>query len=166
MGETKTTRVTSYLSLFAALIKSIGLRADGRIDDRSFWINSVSSISTQLAIPLVYPRMIAIHNLDPKVKFLVVSSRMFFFFSGTSKFCLWIHCWFAAEQEDDESVIPPFIGLSSEHISDNGIYLLENGEDCLIYVGSSVDPTILQQIFGVTSVDAVPSQVDLYSCLL
>nr|KJB59251.1 hypothetical protein B456_009G246400 [Gossypium raimondii] len=55
-----------------ALIKSRGLRNDGRIDDRSFWFNYVSSLSTPLAIPLVYPRMFAIHNVDTKViKFLV-----------------------------------------------------------------------------------------------
>ncbi|GMY39279.1 protein transport protein Sec24-like At4g32640 [Fagus crenata] len=82
-------------------MKSTGLRNDERIDDRSIWINYVSSLSTPLAIPLVYPRMVAIHNLGSK--------------------------------EDDESLVPPVIPLSSEHVSDEGIYLLENGEDCDIY---------------------------------
>jgi protein transport protein SEC24 len=50
-----------------ALMKSTGLRNDGRIDDRSIWINYVSSLSTPLAVPLVYPRMVAIHNLGSKV---------------------------------------------------------------------------------------------------
>ena len=60
--------VTSlYLSFFlSALTKGVGLRSDGRIDDRSFWINHVSSLSTPLAIPLIYPRMIAVHDLDTK----------------------------------------------------------------------------------------------------
>ncbi|KVI01183.1 Sec23/Sec24 beta-sandwich, partial [Cynara cardunculus var. scolymus] len=49
-----------------ALIKSIGLRSDGRIDDRSFWISYVFPLSTQLTIPLVYPRMISIHDLNSK----------------------------------------------------------------------------------------------------
>ncbi|XVE95488.1 hypothetical protein REPUB_Repub02eG0102100 [Reevesia pubescens] len=109
-----------------ALIKSTGLRSDGRIDDRSFWFNYVSSLSTPLAVPLVYPRMFAAHNLNSK--------------------------------EGDESVLPPIIPLSSEHVSDDGIYLLENGEDALIYFGSSVDSSILQQLFGFTSVDEVPTQ--------
>ncbi|GMI82930.1 hypothetical protein like AT4G32640 [Hibiscus trionum] len=109
-----------------ALIKSTGLRNDGRIDDRSFWFNYVSSLSTPLAVPLVYPRMFAIHNLNSK--------------------------------EGDDSILPPTIPLSSEHVSDDGIYLLENGEDALIYFGSSVDSSILQQLFGFTSVDEVPTQ--------
>lgn len=57
---------------FAALIKSIGLRTDGRLDDRSFWTTYVSSLSTPLAIPLVYPRMFSVHDLGSKV--LLVSA--------------------------------------------------------------------------------------------
>lgn len=109
-----------------ALIKSIGLRTDGRIDDRSFWINYVSPLSTPLAIPLVYPRMMAIHDLN--------------------------------SHEGDRPLIPPTIPLSSEHVSDDGIYLLENGDDCLIYIGNSVNPDIMRQLFGISSVDVIPSQ--------
>ncbi|XP_050372274.1 protein transport protein Sec24-like At4g32640 [Argentina anserina] len=110
-----------------ALIKSTGLRTDGKIDERSFWINHVFSLSVPLAVPLVYPRMVAVHNLDIK-------------------------------KDGDESPIPPVIPLSSEHVSDDGIYLLENGEDCLIYIGSLVDSGTLQQLFGVNTADELPTQ--------
>ncbi|KAL2929877.1 hypothetical protein RDABS01_035287, partial [Bienertia sinuspersici] len=109
-----------------ALIKSIGLRSDGRIDDRSFWTTYASSLSTSLAVPLVYPRMFSVHDLGFK--------------------------------EMDGSAIPPSIPLSSEHVNDEGIYFLENGDDALVYVGSSVDPNILQSLFGTTSVDEIPVQ--------
>ncbi|GAB4858715.1 Protein transport protein Sec24C [Ancistrocladus abbreviatus] len=109
-----------------ALVKSTGLRTDGRIDDRSLWINYVSSLSTPLAVPLVYPRMISIHDLGSK--------------------------------EMDGSLIPDVTPLSSEHVSDEGIYLLENGIDALIYIGNSSDHHILQQLFGISSVDEIPAQ--------
>nr|XP_016513968.1 PREDICTED: protein transport protein Sec24-like At4g32640 [Nicotiana tabacum] len=109
-----------------ALLKSTGLRTDGQIDSRSFWINYVSPLSTPLAIPLVYPRLIAIHELDT--------------------------------EENGDSLIPPSIPLSSEQISDNGIYLLENGEDCLIYVGNSADPSAIRQLLGISSVEEIPAQ--------
>ncbi|KAL0290379.1 UNVERIFIED_CONTAM: protein transport protein Sec24-like CEF [Sesamum calycinum] len=112
-----------------ALMKSTGLRSEGRIDDRSFWINHVSPLPTPLIIPLVYPRMIAIHDLD--------------------------------EKELDDSTIPSPIPLSSEHITDEGIYLLENGEDCLICVGNSVQSSSLQQLFGISSVEEISSQFTL-----
>ena len=60
-------QVKSHAFASSALIKGTGLRTDGRIDDRSYWINYVSSLSTPLAIPLVYPRMISIHDIDSKV---------------------------------------------------------------------------------------------------
>ncbi|EOY16306.1 Uncharacterized protein TCM_035128 [Theobroma cacao] len=68
-------------------------------------------------------------------------------------------------QQGDESALPPIIPPSSEHISDDGVYLLENGEDALIYFGSSVDSSILQQILGFTSVDEVPTQFHYVSPL-
>nr|XP_043619292.1 protein transport protein Sec24-like At4g32640 [Erigeron canadensis] len=109
-----------------ALIKSIGMRTDARIDDRSFWINYVFPLSAQLAIPLVYPRMISIHDLNLK--------------------------------ESEGSVIPAVIPLSSEQVNENGIYLLENGEDCLIYIGSAADPDTTRQLFGFSSAEEVPTQ--------
>ncbi|CAA6660059.1 unnamed protein product [Spirodela intermedia] len=98
-----------------ALVKSIGVRSDGRLDDRSYWVSRVSSLSVPLAALL---------------------------------FIL----------DYDGSAIPPPIPLSSEHIADDGIYLLENGEDALIYVGNSVKTEILQQIFGAPSVDGISTQ--------
>ncbi|XP_010252184.1 PREDICTED: protein transport protein Sec24-like At4g32640 isoform X2 [Nelumbo nucifera] len=112
-----------------ALVKSIGLRTDGRIDDRSYWITRVASLSTHLAVPLVYPRMIAIDNL--------------------------------ISEEYDGSLIPPTKPLSSEHLSEDGIYLLENGEDGLLYVGNAVNPDILRQLFGSSSIDEIPMQLVL-----
>jgi protein transport protein SEC24 len=112
-----------------ALIKSIGLRNEGRLDDRSYWISLVSSVSVLLAVPLVFPRLIPIHDLTSR--------------------------------GDDESLIPSPLMLNSENIREDGVYLLENGEDGLIYVGNVVEPTILEQIFGVSSLAALPSQAVL-----
>ncbi|KAJ4952663.1 hypothetical protein NE237_029495 [Protea cynaroides] len=109
-----------------ALVKSIGLRTDKRIDDRSYWISRVSSISTPFVVPFVCPRLIAIHDL--------------------------------ISQETDGSLIPPSKPLYNENITEDGIFLLENGEDCLIYVGNSVNSDILKQIFGISSVDEIPAQ--------
>jgi protein transport protein SEC24 len=112
-----------------ALIKSIGLRNDGRIDDRSYWISIVSSISVFLAVPLVFPRMIALHDL--------------------------------ASRDDEYSLIPNPLTLNSENIQDDGIYLLENGEDGFIYVGNAVNTATIEQIFGLSSLAGVPNQLVL-----
>jgi len=49
--------------------------------------------------------------------------------------------------------------LSSEHISNEGVYFLENGEDGLLFVGESVDSDILQKLFAVSSAAEIPNQV-------
>lgn len=69
------------------------------------------------------------------------------------------------KQETDGSLIPPSIPLSSEHVNDDGIYLLENGEDCLIYVGNSVDLGVMRQLFGISSLDEIQPQVFLF-CII
>lgn len=51
----------------SALLKSIGFQADGRIDDRAYWINRAFSLSLPSTIALVFPRMVPIHELNPKV---------------------------------------------------------------------------------------------------
>ncbi|KAK1280737.1 Protein transport protein Sec24-like [Acorus gramineus] len=109
-----------------ALIKSVGLRTDGRLDDRSYWVSRAACLSIPLTIPFVYPRMLAVHDLISKV--------------------------------EDGALVPPPIPLSSEHVTDDGIFFLENGEDSLIYVGNSVDSNIVIQLFGVPSVDGLPTQ--------
>jgi len=89
----------------------------------------VSSISVVLAVPLVFPRMIALHDLTSR--------------------------------DDEYSLIPNPLTLNSENIQDDGIYLLENGEDGFIYVGNAVNTATLEQIFGLSSLAGVPNQLVL-----
>lgn len=70
---------------------------------------------------------------------------------------------FLIYQDNEGSVLPPPIPLSSEHISNEGVYFLENGEDGLLYVGESVDSDILQKLFAVPSAAEIPNQVILIS---
>jgi hypothetical protein len=69
-------------------------------------------------------------------------------------------------QDDEDSLIPNPLTLNSENIQDDGIYLLENGEDGFIYVGNAVNTTTLEQIFGLSSLAGVPNQVKSCTCYL
>lgn len=142
-----------FVVLPPALLKSNGLRLDGRIDDRSFWLNYVSPLPTPSVIPLIYPRMIAIHDLGEKVCNLPLCGIIMFLNIYLSHL-LMLEC-----QELEDSIIPEIIPLSSKHISDEGIYLLENGVDCLVYVGNSVQQNVLTQFFSISSVEEISNQV-------
>lgn len=57
-------------------------------------------------------------------------------------------------QEDlGGAILPPTLSLSSENLEHDGIYLLENGEDAMLYVNSQASREVLYQIFGVHSID-------------
>lgn len=76
------------------------------------------------------------------------------------------HSYFLiVEQQEDGSLIPPTIPLSSEHVSDEGIYLLENGEDVLIYIGGLASSSTMQQLFGFSSIAEVPAQVFCFNVI-
>lgn len=64
-------------------------------------------------------------------------------------------------QDDDDSLVPSPLMLNSENVQEDGVYLLENGEDGLIYVGNMVNPATLEQIFGVSSLATLPVQASL-----
>ncbi|CAK9882645.1 unnamed protein product [Sphagnum jensenii] len=109
-----------------ALVKSVGLRSEVRVDERSYWLNRVASLSASLAIPLVYPRMFALHNLPTK-------------------------------EELGGAILPKVVPLSSENLDQDGIFLLENGEDGFLYVGTQASPDIVHQLFGVQSAEEMVS---------
>lgn len=56
---------------------------------------------------------------------------------------------------DHGEVLPACIRLSREHLTRDGMYLLNNGTTLTLYIGDSVDPEILKDIFGVTHLNAV-----------
>lgn len=47
--------------------------------------------------------------------------------------------------------------LSSENLDQDGIFLLENGEDGFLYVGMQASPDIIHQLFGVQSAEEMVS---------
>jgi protein transport protein SEC24 len=53
--------------------------------------------------------------------------------------------------------LPKVVPLSSENLDNDGIFLLENGEDGFFYVGRQASSEILHQLFGVQSVEEVVS---------
>ncbi|CAI7926014.1 unnamed protein product [Closterium sp. NIES-53] len=46
-----------------ALLKSQGLRGDVKVDERSAWLARVRPLAASLCVPLVYPRLFALHHL-------------------------------------------------------------------------------------------------------
>ena len=61
-------------------------------------------------------------------------------------------------------VLPPTLELSSEKLDRQGVFLMENGENIWIWIGSMVNPQFLQMVFDIQSlaqVDPSNSQVSI-----
>jgi protein transport protein SEC24 len=54
--------------------------------------------------------------------------------------------------------MPEALYLSSENLNNEGIYLLETGEDAFIFPGRAVSSDILFQLFGVRSVNEIQAK--------
>lgn len=61
-----------------------------------------------------------------------------------------------ASKDVGDNILPPTLHLSSENLENEGVFLLETGEDAFIYAGKAVSPDILSQLFGVQSVNEIP----------
>jgi len=56
--------------------------------------------------------------------------------------------------------LPPVVSLSVENLSSNGVFLLDNGVEMYLWVGSAADLNIVGSLFGVHSLDDIdPSQI-------
>lgn len=54
-----------------------------------------------------------------------------------------------------EEILPACLRLSREHVQRDGVYLLNNGHQLVLYIGDSVDGAILRDIFSVPQLNAV-----------
>jgi protein transport protein SEC24 len=56
---------------------------------------------------------------------------------------------------DDSVVLPPRLPATTEHLRTDGVFLVDNGMDMYLWVGSSVGAEALNALFGVTSWEGV-----------
>ena len=55
----------------------------------------------------------------------------------------------------DHIKLPNILNLSHDRLDPNGIILLDNGHDLFMWVGRSVNPALLTNIFGISTLDGV-----------
>lgn len=91
---------------------------DRRVQAASF-LHSCGT--TELALYL-YPRIYALHNLQPEDCF--------------------------ASAETMQLVIPPMLRASFARIEEGGAYLVDNGQTVLIWLHAAVSPNLLEDLFG------------------
>ena len=125
-----------------AMMKNVAFRGgtDVHPDERVQAHHVLNGMWVPDSIHFCYPRMFAIHDMDPNAGYPVEEGN------GV----------------DDERVagrnrilLPSVVPLSVERLSSGGIYLLDNGVEMYLWVGREVDMTIISSLFGMQSLDDV-----------
>lgn len=122
-----------------ALQKNVVFRGgnDIRADERSDFMAQLNVMGIESSRFFVYPRMFSLHNMPPDA------------------------CQ-PADEEDENAVgpeggpkcaLPPMQNLSAERLTSDGVFMLENGLDAFVWVGAATAPAVLQQLFGLVSMD-------------
>ncbi|CAO3606653.1 unnamed protein product [Mucor hiemalis] len=62
-------------------------------------------------------------------------------------------------------VMPPTHNLSSEKLESHGCYLIENGQQILLWIGKGAVPQLCKDLLGVTSIQEVKSGQVIFICL-
>ncbi|EER11407.1 vesicle transport protein, putative, partial [Perkinsus marinus ATCC 50983] len=111
------------------LLKSPMFRATSDVpsDQRVYYWTRHESISLPLQAALFYPRMFAVHQLSGD--------------EGT------------VDPNTERVVLPHCIALSAENMTGDGIYLQEDGESILMWIGKAVSPQLLHSLFNIPSLD-------------
>jgi protein transport protein SEC24 len=122
------------LYCFGALKSNIlRLSNDVRPDDRSFDLHRFTRWSVNIFSNFLYTKIYALHNLYRNEEMT----------PGNLK--------------DDKVILGPNIGASDERLESNGIYLFDNSENLYLYVKAQADPNLLQDLFGVETLQDISS---------
>jgi len=120
-----------FLPLYLmGMLKSPAFRGPNDItaDMRTCIWMRLENLSVSQLSAYYYPRMIALHNIPD-------------------------HC--GIPDENGIVTLPDMLNLTSESMTQDGVFLLEDGETINVWIGSSVDSGFLQAVFGVPSFDQI-----------
>lgn len=127
-----------------ALQKSLALRggSDVRIDERAYYHSLVSNMDVEATKVFVYPRMFSIHDMVDDCGLPVDNNEL-------------LNDPSIQYAGPDHIKLPNILNLSQDRLDPNGIILLDNGHDLFMWIGRSVNPAQLTNIFGLSSLDGV-----------
>lgn len=110
-------------------------------DVRTYFMRFLRGLSCGATMSTFYPRMISLHNMRSDDGEPIQASV------GSDG------------QQGSPPVLagrikcPPLLRTSYLRMEGHGAYLLDNGEMCLIWLGSNVSPKLLEDLYGVTSLE-------------
>lgn len=116
-----------FLPLYImGMMKSAAFRATNDIypDMRTYIWMRLETLNVSQLSAYYYPRMMALHNMPNSV---------------------------ALPDENGQCTLPDLLNLTSESMSQDGAYVIDDGESILMWIGREINPAFLQSVFGVAA---------------
>lgn len=117
--------------LFLGLMKHVGLRKSAQIpsDLRSAALCLLSTLPAPLLMQYIHPRFYSLHDMPD-------------------------NCGLP-DPTSGEIVLPPGMNLSSERLAPYGCYLIDDSQVQFLWIGPQAVPQLIQDVFGLPSVEHV-----------
>ena len=116
-------RLKEFCMYMLGLVKTRAFKGGIETSDRR--VHELRMIRAMGALELslyLYPRMIPIHNLAPEDGF--------------------------ADAETGQLRMPPAVRCSFARVEPGGVYLVDNGQQCLLWFHSQTSPNLISDLFG------------------
>ncbi|KAK4218345.1 hypothetical protein QBC37DRAFT_412306 [Rhypophila decipiens] len=132
-------RLKEFCMYMLAMIKCRAFKGGNETSDRR--VHEMRLIRSMGALELslyLYPRMIPIHNLQPEEGF--------------------------PDPQTGHLKMPPAVRASFSRVEPGGVYIVDNGQQCLLWFHAQTSPNLIQDLFGedknsLQSLDAYTSTV-------
>lgn len=116
-----------------ALMKTKALKGGVVASDVRTWaMRQLKSAGVPATVRMLYPRMLAVHQFADEVGF---------------------------PDERGQLILPPLMRTSYSRMEPHGAYLVENGEKAFLWLGASVSPQVLQDLYGVENLDELDTRM-------
>ncbi|KAM7204268.1 hypothetical protein V8F20_003681 [Naviculisporaceae sp. PSN 640] len=116
-------RLKEFCMYMLAMIKCRAFKGGNETSDRR--VHEMRLIRSMGALELslyLYPRMIPVHNLQPEEGF--------------------------PDPQTGHLKMPPSIRTSFSRVEPGGVYLVDNGQQCLLWFHAQTSPNLIQDLFG------------------
>jgi len=134
-----------------AMMKNVAFRGgtDVHPDERIQAHRHIVSMWVDQSKHFIYPRLFSIYDMGDNVGYSVEDLPD----GGGDD---------AVVAGRNRILLPEVLNLSADNLSSNGVYLLDNGIDMYLWVGSQADLDILGSLFGVQTLEDVdPNQLEV-----